>query len=153
MKHVMLLAVLFLGVTWMASQAMAQDTTSPSTGQSSQSSEMGHQNGMNQTGQMSGNGQTNTGAKTTVEGCLSGSNGNYMLTDSEGKSYELTGDTSKLANHVGHEMKVTGTESSGTAGGSSMSNGASGSQMTIDVTSFKHISKTCKNAAGGGMSH
>ncbi|HUO17470.1 MAG TPA: hypothetical protein VMX38_20985 [Verrucomicrobiae bacterium] len=142
MKHIMFLAVLFLGVTWMGSQAMAQqDTTSPSTG-------------YNNSRQMSQSSQTNTGAKTSVEGCLSGSNGSYMLTDAQGKSYDLTGDTSKLANHVGHEMKITGTESSGSAAGaSSMSNSAGGSQMTIDVTSFKHISKTCKNASGGAMSH
>lgn len=72
-----------------------------------------------------------------------------MLTDMHGKTYELTGDSSQLAEHVGHEVKITGTESSETASPSS-----SGSrEMTIEVSSIKHISKTCKSASGGGMSH
>lgn len=178
MRHLMLLAILFLGVTWVASQALAQtqgNTTNQGTGSdqsgqasestqgnSTHSSQMGQgQNGMGQTGEMGNNrqmtqsGQTNTGAKTTVEGCLSGSNGSYMLTDSQGKSYQLQGDTSKLANHVNHEVRVTGTESAaGAPGANSMSNGAGGSEITLDVTSVKHVSKTCKNAgAGGTMSH
>jgi hypothetical protein len=87
------------------------------------------------------------GSATTVQGCLSGSDGNYMLIDKNGTSYQLTGDTSKLKEHIGHEMKVTGTSGSGTA---SMGGQASATQ-TIQVKSFKHISKTCQNA--GGMSH
>jgi hypothetical protein len=95
---------------------------------------------------------TSAGSQVTVQGCLSGSDGKYMLTDDQGKMYNLGGDTSKLADHVGHEVKITGTqnasEASGEAGGGAMSNQSN--QPTLEVTSMKHISKTCKN---GAMSH
>jgi Protein of unknown function (DUF5818) len=84
----------------------------------------------------------------TVEGCLSGSNGSFTLTDKNGMAYQLTGDTAKLSEHVGHEVKITGTSS---ASGSSAST-SSASGQTLQVTSMKHISKTCKSA-GGGMTH
>jgi hypothetical protein len=94
---------------------------------------------------------TDTGSQVTVQGCLSGSDGKYMLTDDQGKMYNLGGDTSKLAAHVGHEIKITGTESTETPSGASsgaMSNQSN--QPTLEVASMKHISKTCKN---GAMSH
>lgn len=97
------------------------------------------------------------GAERSVEGCLSSSSGNYMLTSDSGKTYMLSGDTSKLEEHVGHEVMITGTRKSGestTAGASGESTGTMSNQAnmpTIDVVSLKHISKTCKNA--GAMSH
>ena len=54
----------------------------------------------------------------TVEGCLSGSNGNFTLSDKNGTSYQLTGDTAKLSEHLGHEVKVTGTSGSDGTGAS-----------------------------------
>lgn len=97
--------------------------------------------------------ETSAGSQTTVEGCLSGSNGNYMLTDQNGTMYQLTGDSAKLSEHVGHEIKVSGTSSSaGNSARAGKTTGASGSaEQTIEVTSVKHISKTCKS--GSGMSH
>ena len=150
MKHLLLLSVLLLGVAWVA----AQDTSS--SGQSSSSS------GSSQTGSAtSGSSQTSSGqagsessgSKQSVEGCLSGSDGKYTLTDKQGTTYQLTGDTSKLAEHVGHEVKITGSSSGGSASaGSSASAGAgasAGGSQTLDVKSVKHVSKTCSS---GGMS-
>ena len=75
-----------------------------------------------------------------------------MLTDKNGMSYQLTGDTAKLSDHVGHEVKITGTVSSESASGASSSTGSAGASQTLEVSSIKHISKTCKSS-GGGMSH
>ena len=86
-------------------------------------------------------GQTTSG-HTTVEGCLQTSGGNYTLTANNGTTYQLTGDTSKLSDHVGHEVKITGTSSTAA---SSTTAGAP-SQATLEVKSMKHISKTCKAA-------
>lgn len=122
MRQLLAFCVLLLGVTW----ATAQNSTPQ------------------------GSASGSAGAKT-VEGCLSSSGGQYTLTDQQGKSYQLSGDTSKLAEHVGHEVKITGTESSGSA--SSASTGAGEAGMMLEVASVKHVSKTCKNAGGGGMSH
>ncbi len=117
MRYLLVVSVLLLGATWAAAQNYPSQSKS-----------------------------ANTGSHTTVEGCLSGSAGNYMLTDMKGNNFELTGNTAKLSEHIGHEIKVTGTES---AASTSTNSGASNSTMgqaqkTIDVTSFKHVSKTCQ---------
>lgn len=100
--------------------------------------------------QTSGQGSTTSGGETTVQGCLSGSNGNYMLTDKNGTTYQLTGDTAKLSAHIGHEVKITGTTGSSAASGAMGTQGSNASQ-TLSVSSMKHISKTCQS--GGAMSH
>jgi hypothetical protein len=87
-----------------------------------------------------GMGKGETG-QTKVEGCLQKSDSGFTLTDSTGKMYDLQGETSKLTEHVGHEVMVTGTASSA---GSSMSNAQS--EPVLQVTSLKHVSKTCKSA-------
>jgi hypothetical protein len=88
--------------------------------------------------------------QTTIEGCLSGSNGNYTLTDKSGATYQLTGETAKLGAHVGHDMQLTGTSSTSSASETdsnadqpSSISGSASSQQMFNVTSFKHISKNC----------
>jgi hypothetical protein len=97
--------------------------------------------------------QTATGTQKTVTGCLSQANGQYMLTSRKGTTYELTGDSSVLANHVGHEIRVTGTESGAGASANAGTGDASANGPTIEVSSVKHISKTCSTSGAGGMSH
>ena len=132
MKKLMLLScIVLLSAAWVAAQ---QTYGSHSSGQSSS----------NQTSSAT----SQTGNQNKVEGCLSGSQGNYTLTDKSGIKYELKGDTSKLSEHVGHEIQVTGTKSasessSSSAGSQSSAAGTSAKEGTINVTSFKHISSTC----------
>jgi hypothetical protein len=130
MRYLLLLSLLLLGASWAAAQNYPT--------QSNQTTPSG------------------TGTEMTVQGCLGGSSGSYTLTDKNGNSFQLTGDNAKLSEHVGHEVKVTGTSSSaspspsaGTASGT-MGQSSSSSQQAIEVSSVKHISKTCKN---GGTSH
>jgi hypothetical protein len=132
MRQVLLIvSVLLLGLSW----AVAQDSSTPT------SSSDGAQQSASQS-------PTGAGGEMTVEGCLSGSNGSFTLTDKDGMAYQLTGDTAKLSEHVGHEVKVTGMTSSGASGSSAST--SSGSGQTLQVSSMKHISKTCKS---GGMTH
>jgi hypothetical protein len=107
---------------------------------------------------------SDTGAHKTVKGCLSGSDGNYTLTDKSGNTYQLKGDTSQLSNHVGHEIQVKGSLSagssstpSGTTGNPSAQTAAGASttpsaQQTLDVSSLKHISETCSATGTKGKS-
>ena len=67
MRHLLLLSVLLLGVSWAAAQNNPSQTT-----------------------------PTGAGSETTVQGCLGGSDGNYTLTDKNGTSFQLTGDTASV---------------------------------------------------------
>src|SRR6516225_10468681 len=127
-KLFLMISVLLLGLSW----AVAQDSSAGSQGSN-------------------GSARTGAGGQMTVEGCLNGSSGNFTLTDKNGTSYQLTGDTSSLTEHVGHEVKITGTSGSASSGASSSSAGASGSSgQSLQVSSVKMVSKTCKS--GSGMS-
>ena len=141
-KLLLLLSVLLLGACW----AVAQDSTSQPNSNSSDTSASSASSGQT--------GSTAAGSATSVEGCLSGSSGNYTLSDKNGNTYQLTGDTAKLSEHVGHEVKVTGTSSSAPTTGGGATAGTTGqagaNAQTLEVSSVKHISKTCQN--GGGMS-
>ena len=97
-------------------------------------------------------GSSQTGAasgQTSVQGCLQGSNGNFTLTDNSGMTYQLQGDTSKLGKHVGHEVEITGTTTSGSGAAGSSPSSSSGmsqgsSQQTLTVEKVKHMSESCK---------
>jgi uncharacterized protein DUF5818 len=87
---------------------------------------------------------------TTVQGCLNKSDSGYTLTDKSGTTYQLTGDTSKLSDHVGHEVEITGTQSGAGTGDSTAATQQS-TQHQIDVSSLKHISTTCSSATSSGQ--
>lgn len=103
--------------------------------------------------------QTSSDSSTSIEGCLSGSAGNWTLTDQSGKTWQLAGDTSKLSDHVGHQVRLMGSDNSSSASGSSSpsssspssSTGAgagssSGTQSTFTVNKVKMISSTCSTS-------
>jgi len=92
-------------------------------------------------------GQTaGTAGQATVEGCLQNSNGNFTLTADSGSVYQLTGDTSKLSEHVGHEVRIIGTTSGETNSPSATTPGTPQAAM-LEVKDVKHVSKTCKSSA------
>src|SRR5450432_286510 len=89
----------------------------------------------------------------SIEGCLAGSAGSYTLTDSAtGKTFTLAGDTSKLGDHVGHQVRVMGTSGSGSdaassgASSSASSGAGSGSGSTFNVKKVKMISSSCSTS-------
>ena len=150
-KMFMLTAVLLLSSLWLFGQDAAQTGGSASAQTNSSASEM------------------------TIEGCLSGSAGNFTLTDNAGKSYQLQGDSSKLTDHVGQHVRIKGTEtatasSTNPAGdtaaastGSSTSTATSGAAnkpsdktdssanasaaIQFNVKSVKKLSDTCTAAS------
>ncbi len=87
-------------------------------------------------------------AQMTVEGCIQGSDGNYTVTETSGRTYSLPTYSAQLAAHVGHEVQVTGTTSGPIVMSSGMGTEATGNQLpTLAVESVKHISATCQTAA------
>src|SRR5215831_2262162 len=117
-KTLMLLLVLLASAAWVQAQAYPQSEPTQSTAAAA-----GHM---------------------TVQGCLSGSEGAYTLTADNGTTYQLTGNTAELKDHLSHEVQITGKTSSSNAASSST---AATQQGVLDVKSMKHIAKTCKSAA------
>jgi hypothetical protein len=139
-------SILLLSSVWLMAQTTPSSsgsaTQQPSTGQTSPSSEYPSQAAPDTT-------QTST-SNSTIEGCLAGSAGNFTLTDTAGKSWQLAGDTSKLTEHVGHQVRITGSEAGGAAGGasgagagSSAAGGSSASPSTFTVQKVKMVSSSC----------
>lgn len=136
MKHLVLAALLCCGL-WAFAQTDNQAAQPNMSGQTA--------------GAPSATSTSSGNSTMTVDGCLSGSAGNYTLTDkTSGTTYTLAGDTSKLSDHVGHEVRVTGTMSGSGSSASSASNAtasgntsAMGGQQTITVRSMKHVAATC----------
>ena len=155
MRYLQLLAVLLLCGVWAAAQNNpSSQTSSPdpststqTTGSTSAGSDSAGSSSTESSQKDSSMSETGTSGNS-IEGCLSGSDGNYTLTDQTGASYKLTGDTAKLSEHIGHEVKITGTKSSASATGASDTMGQTGgAQQSIEVSSVKHVSKTCKGGA------
>jgi hypothetical protein len=88
--------------------------------------------------------ETQKSGQTTVRGCLQGSDGNYTLTADDGTAYHLQGDNSRLADHVGHEVEITG--AAAPAEVESAPKAAGAQQPMFTVEHLKHISSTCKSA-------
>jgi hypothetical protein len=118
-KWVMTVAVVLLSSVWMMAQYGSQ-----SSGSMSDQSSAGN-------------------AANHLEGCLSGSNGNYTLTDNAGNSYKLSGDSSELDKYNGSKVRVMGSMA---AAGSAAMHGESGmgaagssgsSSNTFNVTKVK----------------
>jgi hypothetical protein len=160
MRQLLALSVLLLGVSWAVAQDSSSQTsptpssptqTTPDQGTSGQSTASQTPSDQTSPGQTS----ANASGETTVQGCLSGAQGSYTLTDASGNTYQLTGDTSKLSSHVNQEVKVTGTSAAGSPApastdGSAASTAAqagAASQQTLQVSSVTHISKTCQSGA------
>ena len=129
-KTLMLAAILLLSAAWLQAQQDPQAGSSSSSATPVSSSQADSSHGGSSPSQ-------------TVEGCLQGSNGNFTLTDNAGMTYQLAGDTSKLAEHVGHEVQIKGSAASPADSGA----GAASGPQTLTVESVKHISKTCKSAS------
>jgi len=120
-------AIMLLSCAWVA----AQNRPAADSSQPSQQYPSTQQPDKSQT---STSGQEH--AAHSVEGCLGGAAGSYTLTDASGKTYQLTGDTSKLAEHVGHTVQVSGTEDTSAATGA-------GAPAALNVKKVKMVSPSC----------
>ena len=124
-----------------------------------------------ETAPTTGSTDANTASTNTIQGCLSGTSGAYMLTDANGMTYQLQGDESQISDNVNKEVEVTGTAGStasasatnspetnapgnataGEASGSTASNSSSATgstatasvAKTFSVTSIRKVADTC----------
>jgi len=123
-KIYLLAATMLLSAIWVVAQSSTQNSQTSPTGSADQSS---------------------------IQGCLSGSSGNFMVTDSSGNAYKLQGDTSKLSDHVGQEVKISGkdlssTASSGLPAGDKAPASAAQGGHSFDVSDIQKVSDTCTSS-------
>lgn len=85
---------------------------------------------------------TKSSAKSSsvIRGCLSGSSGNYTLTDQNGMQYQIAGDDATLRSMVGREVEVTGIENQTNQSEDTTSRPANG----VQASGVRAVSATCK---------
>jgi hypothetical protein len=147
-KTILLTFTLLSCTAWMAAQstppsAGSPDASSPSAGQAT--GQAGSEAGQSTAGAQS-SGDMNGSAKTTIRGCLSGSNGGYTLTDAAGTAYQLSGDTSKLASHVNNEVELKGSASASSGASGSQTATSTGAGQMFNVSKVKKVSSTCSTS-------
>jgi hypothetical protein len=88
---------------------------------------------------------TKTSATSTsvIRGCLSGSSGNYTLTDQNGMQYQIAGDDATLRSMVGREVEISGVENQTSQAGDSTSHLANG----VQASDVRAVSSTCKKGS------
>jgi hypothetical protein len=103
----------------------------------------------------SSNAQTNTQTSQTsnsvIRGCLSGSDGNYTITDQNGTQYSVAGTDSELRARVGHEVEVTTHQDTASQSTSQGEQTISRSANTVQVSGLRDVGATC-NKSGLGTS-
>ncbi len=151
-KMLLITAMLLLCGAWM----VAQTGSYPRGGTSSSGTSASHGQMGTSASQEPMGAQTGTGSSAAekIEGCLSGSSGNYILTDKAGTTYRLEGDSAQLSKHVGQEVRIEGrmaSSSAGTSSSTSSSTSASGSEPSVNVARVHKVSSTCtSNTSGTG---
>jgi hypothetical protein len=83
---------------------------------------------------------TNDYGSRSVQGCLSGSSGNYMLKqDDTGATVKVSGEDAKLLGHVGQEVSIVGVVTNG----STATTAPGSAQPTIEVAQVTEIANSC----------
>lgn len=155
-KTFLITAILLLSTAWAVAQTTPSSSQPATPGASSPSSTMPSPQSTTPDASSTASqtsSQTSADNSTAIEGCLSGSSGSYTLTDQSGKAWQLAGDTSKLTEHVGHQVRLMGSSAdssaASTGSGSSASAGSgssSGTGSSFTVKKVKMISATCSTS-------
>ena len=132
--------LLLLGTGLLATTVAAAQSTGSTDSSAPDQSTPGSQTYHSQTSQQ------------VVRGCLSGSTGNFTLTDQNGMQYTVTGDDSSLQAQVGHEVEIT-SKSNQSSQTSTQPDGSTTKTTTnsIQMNNIRQVSATCSHAAGSGM--
>lgn len=88
--------------------------------------------------------QSSTTQNTVIRGCLSGSAGNFTLTDQNGMQYKLVGNDDLLQPKVGHEVEITGTENQSTATDSDDQESMAHTSGAFQVSDVRDVSGSCR---------
>ena len=132
-----------------AALSFAQDPNS--TSGATQSGANANSGSATATSQTSTADQNSSTSGSTMQGCLSGSSGSYMLTDATGVIYQLQGDDSQFSANVNKEVEVTGTP--GATASASASNAPGAAPSGNDATGPANGTSNNPSSAGTGAAH
>jgi len=128
MRRILLLSsLLFPCAFWLAAQTYPYQTVAPDRGTKTANSQ------------------------NTVEGCLTQSSGNYMLTDASGNVFQLVGAGPNLGQEIGQTVKITSVEATHVPSSAWVSTPQPGVYAHVNgpyiltVLSFEHISSGCSS--------
>jgi hypothetical protein len=116
----------------MTTLAVAQDAPSTDPSPNSQSS------------------KTEQTSSNVIRGCLSGSAGNYTVTDQNGTQYSIAGPDNQLAARVGHEIEITTRQDQSSESNSQGDQATAKSANSVQVSDVRDISSTCKTGGSTG---
>jgi hypothetical protein len=114
-----------------ASLAVAQDM--PATGNQANTADQNTQT----------TSQTHQTSNSAIRGCLSGSAGNYTLTDQNGTQYRVMGDEAGLQGKAGHEVEITTRQDQDSQTTSQGDRAAQQTTNTVQVPNVRDISTNC----------
>ena len=84
--------------------------------------------------------QTSNGV---IRGCLSGSAGNYTITDQNGMQYEVNGPDNQLQASVGHEVELTTRQDQASATSTQGDQTTSSTTNSVQVSNIRDVASTC----------
>jgi hypothetical protein len=88
-----------------------------------------------------------TAGLTTLQGCLTYTNGHYRLTEDNGTAHQLQSQAQKLTKHVGHEVTITGKPAIRSV--DTTIQGAASSvkeEQVFKVSTVQHVADKCTSA-------
>jgi hypothetical protein len=85
-------------------------------------------------------------SRTTIQGCLTASGTDYLLTDASGTQYQLRGALVGLSSSVNSQIEVTGTSmgtNTASPGAQAETSPAASKPQIFQVSSIKKLAPTC----------
>ena len=147
MKHILILFMALSVTVGAAQQATSGNINSQSNKASASESPAKKAQTPGSPGQQaqSGASESSSAQQQTISGCLNQSGTAYTLTDSQtGTVYQLSGNTTHLSSHVGHEIQITGNaKNRPNENATGAPSGNSGKPYVFQVSTTKHLADQC----------
>jgi len=94
--------------------------------------------------------KTYQSSSNVIRGCLSGSAGNYTVTDQNGTQYSIAGPDNQLAARVGHEIEITTRQDQSSESTSQDDQASTKATDSVQVSDVRDVASTCKMGGSTG---
>lgn len=95
--------------------------------------------------------RSSTPQNSVIRGCLSGSPGNFTLTDQNGMQYKLMGNDGALQSKVGHEVEITGAENLAATNSGDSQDSSTQTTNGLEVSDVRDVSSNCRLGRGNSQ--